>query len=87
MPNWCESDLKVSSKNVEQLRQFVQHISDTAKGSEISLQNLLPVPKELYEAPAKENGMPATDEWKINNWGALCQFTAEASWISDNSIK
>ena len=87
MPNWCESDLTVSSNNVEQLRQFVQHISDTERGSEISLQNLLPVPKELYEAPAKENGMPATDEWKINNWGALCQFTAEASWISDNSIK
>ena len=87
MPNWCESDLTVSSNNVEQLRQFVDHISDREGGSEISLQKLLPISEELYDSPPNENGMPATVEWKINNWGALCQFAAEASWISDNCVK
>ena len=53
MPNWCESELKVSSKNVEQLRQFVQHIGDTERGSGICLEKLLPIPEELYDAPAK----------------------------------
>lgn len=87
MPNWCESDLTVSSNNVEQLRQFVDHISDREGGSEISLQKLLPIPEELYDFPPNENGMPATVDWKINNWGALCEYAAETSWISDNCIK
>jgi hypothetical protein len=87
MPNWCESDLKVSSKNVEQLRQFVQHIGDTERGSVMCLEKLLPIPEELYDSPPNENGLPATVDWKINNCGALCQFAAEASWISDNCIK
>ena len=87
MPNWCESELTVSSNNVEQLRQFVQLMGDTTRGTQISLQKLLPVPEELYDAPDKENGMPATVEWKISNWGTFCDFAAEASWISDNCIK
>lgn len=87
MPNWCESELTVRSNNVDQLRKFVYHMSDTEKGSEISLQKLLPVPEELYDAPDKENGMPAAVDWKIYNWGASCQFAAEASWVSCNCIK
>jgi hypothetical protein len=62
-------------------------MSDTEGGSEISLQKLLPVPEELYAAPDKENGMPAAVDWKINNWGACCQFEAEATWVSANCIK
>jgi hypothetical protein len=87
MSNWCESELTVRSNNVEQLRQFVQHIGDTERGSGICLEKLLPIPEELFDAPADEEGMPVTVEWKINNWGTLCQFAAEASWISDNCIK
>jgi hypothetical protein len=26
-------------------------------------------------------------DWKINNWGACCQFDAEATWVSANCIK
>jgi hypothetical protein len=77
----------VSSNNVEQLRQFVDHISDREGGSEISLQKLLPISEELYDSPPNKNGMSATVDWKINNWGALCEYAAEASWISDNCVK
>jgi hypothetical protein len=69
------------------LRQFVDHISDREGGSGICLEKLLPIPEELFDAPDNEIGVPTTVEWKINNWGTLCEFPAEASWISDNCIK
>jgi hypothetical protein len=101
MPNWCESELTVSSNNIEQLKQFVQHISDTERGSEICLEKLLPIPRELLGIPAFEEKLPAKrvanliskygfrhwQDWSLNNWGALCQFAAEASWISENCVK
>jgi hypothetical protein len=62
-------------------------MNDTKVGSEIFLQKLLPVPEELYAVPDKENGMPAAVNWKINNWGACCQFEAEATWVSATCIK
>ena len=87
MANWCWNELTVRSNNVEQLRQFVQHIGDTKRGSEIGLEKLLPVPEELYDAPNNEDGTPAAVVWKIKNWGSQWEFRADASWISDNCIK
>ena len=82
MPNWCENKLTVIGDN-EDLTVFKDHVKGT--GTDMCLNNIVPMPKELYDTTS-----PGDDDnwynWRIRNWGIKWDIDASLIGESDNIL-
>ena len=60
MPNWCNCELIINSKDKFALEDFIKKAENIKENSLLSLNNLIPIPKRQ-----EENWY----EWNIKNWG------------------
>jgi len=78
MPNWCENTLIVSGDK-KQIKQFKEKAKGKKNKTDLSLNNFVPLSKELENTTApslkpnkkliKKYGADNWYEWCISNWG------------------
>jgi len=63
MPNWCENRMRVKGKQSE-IEKFLQKAKGERENKEslVSLESLIPTPKELFEG---QGWYP----WRLGHWG------------------
>lgn len=82
MPNWCNNKLTISG-NKENLSVFKNQVR--GKETDICLNNLVPMPKEL------ENTISPGDNdnwynWRLRNWGIKWDIEARLADESENAL-
>ena len=72
MPNWCNNSVVVTSKNEKKLKEFRNKAvgkSEDSSSSDLSLQELVPMPKEYEDGEKWYN-------WRVKHWGTKWDIDA-----------
>ena len=99
MPNYCQNRLRVIG-NKEVIAQFKNKAIGPEKGRDLSLNNFVPMPKELENTPMpqdtkkaiskkliKKFGVDNWYDWCLKNWGTKWDIDADLVSEDDDMLE